>query len=117
MNAARSLGGSGTIRLCTATDADTISIVVEDDGRGYCPAQVERIFDPTTGRGDTESGPDLCVAYQIVRQHDGEIRLKSELGRGSTVTVRLPIAAPGAVGSAPIEGELERDAVSRGEPA
>lgn len=117
LNAARSLGGSGTIRLCTAREADTISIVVEDDGRGYSPAQVERIFDPTTGRGDSESGPDLCVAYQIVRQHDGEICLKSELGRGSTVTVRLPIAAPSAVGSAPIEGELEREALSRGESA
>ncbi len=91
LNAASSLGGSGTIRLCTAREGDTISIVVEDDGRGHSPEQVERIFDPTPGGGDTESGLDLCVAEQIVRQHAGEIRMESRLGQGSTVTVRLPI--------------------------
>ena len=66
-------------------------IVIEDDGRGHSQEQVERIFDPTPGGGDSESGLDLCVAEQIVRQHAGEIHMESRLGEGSTVTVRLPI--------------------------
>jgi signal transduction histidine kinase len=114
LNAASSLGGSGTIRLCTAVEGDTISIVVEDDGRGHSPAQVERIFDPTPGGGDSHSGLDLCVADQIVRQHAGQIRMESILGQGSTVTVRLPIA-----GTEPnrVEGETDDRITSRGEPA
>lgn len=114
LNAASSLGGSGTIRLCTARDGDMISIVVEDDGRGHSQEQVERIFDPMPGGGVTESGLDLCVAEQIVRQHAGEIRMESGLGQGSTVTVRLPIVGTESVS---LEGEVDDAVASRGEPA
>ncbi|MBW1885429.1 MAG: PAS domain-containing protein [Deltaproteobacteria bacterium] len=114
LNAASSLGGSGTIRLCTARDGDMISIVVEDDGRGHSQKQVERIFDPMPGGAVTESGLDLCVAEQIVRQHAGEIRMESGLGQGSTVTVRLPIVGTESVS---LEGEADDAVASRGEPA
>jgi signal transduction histidine kinase len=114
LNAASSLGGSGTIRLCTARDGDMISIVVEDDGRGHSQKQVERIFDPMPGGAVTESGLDLCVAEQIVRQHEGEIRMESGLGQGSTVTVRLPIVGTESVS---LEGEADDAVASRGEPA
>ncbi|MBW2391520.1 MAG: hypothetical protein JRG89_24265 [Deltaproteobacteria bacterium] len=114
LNAASSLGGSGTIRLCTARDGDMISIVVEDDGRGHSQKQVERIFDPMPGGAVTDSGLDLCVAEQIVRQHEGEIRMESGLGQGSTVTVRLPIVGTESVS---LEGEADDAVASRGEPA
>ncbi len=107
LNAAGSLGGNGTIRLCTSADADAVSIVVEDDGRGLSAAEVERIFDPTTGRGYGESGADLCVAYQIVRQRGGTIRLKSQLGCGTKVVVRLPLAPPVMFEPAPTAGEVD----------
>ena len=95
-------------------EGDAISIVVEDDGHGHSRAQVERIFDPSPGGGDGDTGLDLCVADQIVRQHAGQIRMDSILGQGSTVTVRLPIAGSD---SNRVEGETHDRMTSRGEPA
>jgi signal transduction histidine kinase len=114
LNAARSLDGFGTIRLTTVAAPDTISLVVEDDGRGHTPGQIERIFDPATSRGDSESGPDLCVAYQIVRQHGGEIRFSSVLGQGSRASVSLPSAESLSDDSVSTASEIEQKVSSRG---
>ncbi|MCP5039970.1 MAG: PAS domain-containing protein [bacterium] len=97
LSAAHALEGSGTIRLCTSAGDEDVAIEVCDDGYGHTPAQVERIFDPAWGYDEGESSSDLCVAYQIVRQHGGTIRVDSAVGRGTTVKVTLPITPPGAV--------------------
>lgn len=97
LGAARSLEGRGTIRIETFAGNESITIVVEDNGCGYTPEQVETIFDPVLGRGDADAGRDLCVAYQIVRQHGGEIRMESVPGEGSRVSVHLPIIQPAAI--------------------
>ena len=119
LNAVSSLDGTGTIRLTTHAARDTVTLVVEDEGRGYTPDQIERIFDPMAGRGAADSGPDLCVAYQIVRQHGGEIHLSSVLGEGTRVSVQLPTVAsfPGleADDGDVTPDEIDREAPSAGE--
>ena len=114
LSAARSLDGTGTIRLTTIALHDTISLEIEDDGRGLTPDQVERIFDPTTGRGDSDSERDLCVAYQIVRQHGGDIHLSSELGQGTKVSVFLPSTVDSYGDSVSDLDEIDHEASSRG---
>jgi PAS domain S-box-containing protein len=101
LNAVRSLGGNGTIQLHTSMRGDDVLVVVEDDGLGLSEAQQNRIFDPAFGGEARGAGPDLCVAYQIVRQHAGEIEIDSEIGRGTKVTLRLPCAGP--LGSEPTD--------------
>ena len=70
---------------------------IEDTGAGIPPEQMRRIFDPfyTTKRDGTGLG--LAICNGIVEQHQGEIQLESEVGRGTAVSVRLPL----------LEGKIE----------
>jgi signal transduction histidine kinase len=64
---------------------------IEDTGGGIPPEQMRRVFDPfyTTKRDGTGLG--LAICNGIVEQHQGEIQLESEVGRGTAVSVRLPL--------------------------
>jgi signal transduction histidine kinase len=91
--AVAAMEGSGTIRLVTERVGDEILVELEDDGRGYSPEEIEQAFDPAVGC-ERRGGPDLCISHQIIRQHGGDIKLRSELGSGSSVQIRLPIGEP-----------------------
>jgi signal transduction histidine kinase len=86
-------------------EPECAEIVIRDNGRGIPEAELERIFEPlyTTKRGGTGLG--LAVAERIARAHGGEIAFETEPGRGTTVRVRIPLAAaaaaePGDAGAA-----------------
>jgi signal transduction histidine kinase len=90
-------GGSIDIR---ATMSDTgVSIVVTDDGAGIGPDEIDHVFDRMFRGRAAEAGPTdarglglgLYVSKQIVEAHHGTIRLDSELGKGTTVTIDLPL--------------------------
>ncbi len=78
-----------------------ILLSISDNGAGMAPDVQERIFEPfftTKGLGKG-TGLGLATAYGIVRQHNGFIRVNSELGKGSTFQVLLPVTAETAVAS------------------
>jgi signal transduction histidine kinase len=87
---------AGTIRLSGRVDQGSLVLEVEDSGPGIAPADHERIFDPfvqieaplTRQMGGTGLG--LTVARRLAHLMGGEIEVRSELGSGSTFTVRLP---------------------------
>ncbi|MGD9753388.1 MAG: nitrogen regulation protein NR(II) [Acidimicrobiia bacterium] len=86
----------GTITIRTRFDAPTrrVSISVGDDGIGMTPQIRARIFDPffTTKEVGRGSGQGLALAHQsVVVHHQGEIAVDSEIGHGSTFTIRLPV--------------------------
>jgi len=96
MNAAQAIGESGTIRIATAPDGpERVVVHVEDDGAGVAPEHLERIFDPffTTKAVGEGLGLGLAIAHGIVRRHGGEIRVESRLGRGTRMSVHLPVDA------------------------
>lgn len=64
---------------------------IEDTGAGIPPEQMRRVFDPFyTTKGDG-TGLGLAICHGIVEQHQGEIQLESEVGKGTAVSVRLPL--------------------------
>jgi len=70
-----------------------LELVVEDEGRGIEPADVEEVFDPFLGDRvlGEEQGFGLPVCFRIVAEHDGQFQMKSVPGEGTRVSVVLPV--------------------------
>ncbi|MCC6810036.1 MAG: HAMP domain-containing histidine kinase [Deltaproteobacteria bacterium] len=104
VNAAQAMppAKQGLIRISARVDGAHVRIEVADDGEGIPDALLARIFEPFyTSKPEGEgTGLGLAICQAIVRQHQGEIRAASELGRGTTMTVLLPHATPAAEASA-----------------
>jgi PAS domain S-box-containing protein len=90
------------LRVTTGLDAGgRVFIAVTDTGRGIAPEHLGRVFDPffTTKETSRGTGLGLSICDGIVRRLDGQLEVESEVGRGTTFTVRLAaadVAAPGA---------------------
>lgn len=80
---------------------DYAVLTVEDTGHGMDKALLERIFTPffTTKKPGEGTGMGLSIVYGSVRSLGGDVRVESELGRGSLFEVFLPVAAPEAAGA------------------
>ena len=92
-NAVQAIEGSGRITISTAMDGSTAQISVTDTGSGIRSEHLERIFDPgfTTKGVGVGAGLGLSIAYRIIENHRGSIQVQSELGKGTTFTICLPI--------------------------
>lgn len=73
---------------------DHVRLEIIDEGCGIPPENLHRVFDPffTTKKRGQGTGLGLTIVSQIVRNHGAEIELKSEVGRGTQVLLRWPIA-------------------------
>jgi signal transduction histidine kinase len=86
----------GTIRISTARDGDCVAIRVSDTGCGIPPDIRDKIFDPffTTKEVGKGTGQGLSLAHTVVvAQHGGSIDVESQVGHGTTFTIRLPLWA------------------------
>jgi signal transduction histidine kinase len=94
INASQAVTGGQAIRIATEQAGARAIVTVEDQGCGIPPEVLAHIFDPffTTKRVGEGTGLGLSIAYQIVRNHGGELTVDSEPGRGSTFRVELPAA-------------------------
>ncbi|MCS6802993.1 MAG: ATP-binding protein [Chloroflexota bacterium] len=93
-NAVDALPTGGRIVLSAARDGNVAVIRVVDTGVGMTEAVRQRIFEPYfTTKGERGSGLGMTMVYAVVKRHRGEIAVESELGRGTTVTIRLPFSA------------------------
>lgn len=84
----------GRITISTRKEGKNyVAAVVQDDGPGIAPAIQSKIFDPffTTKPPGEGTGLGLSIAYGIVYEHGGQIKVKSEPGRGAEFTVLLPV--------------------------
>jgi two-component system sensor histidine kinase PilS (NtrC family) len=79
------------LQRCGPGGLDLVRICVTDNGQGMSPADVKRVFEPffTTKKGGTGLG--LATVYRIIETHGGRIMAASEQGRGTTVTLYLPV--------------------------
>ena len=93
MNAAQAIDNKGTITVRTGVSGDEVWVEVADTGKGISPEHINRIFDPffTTKPVGKGTGLGLSLSYGIVQKHHGRIEVKSELGKGTTFRVCLPV--------------------------
>jgi len=92
MNAVEAIQGQGHISVRSYKDEDNQGIVVEiaDSGMGIPQELVERVFEPFFSTKPKGTGLGLAVNYGIIQKHGGQIRVSSQPGRGTTMTIRLP---------------------------
>jgi two-component system, NtrC family, sensor histidine kinase PilS len=89
-NAMKSMPDGGTFKVALQDVEDNrLRITFTDDGCGMSPEQVEHLFEPfTSTTGGTGLG--LSIVYQIIRDHNGTINVRSRVGGGTTITIELP---------------------------
>ena len=94
VNAAHAIDGPrGTITVRTGVEEEQAWIEIADTGKGITPENLKRIFEPffTTKAVGKGTGLGLSLSYGIVQKHHGHIIVSSEVGRGTTFRVTLPI--------------------------
>ncbi len=94
-NSAQAMKDSGLrqITMGSSSDDKSIDFWVKDTGCGIPAGVTPRIFEPffTTKGDDLGNGLGLSISSGIIKEHGGEILLESEEGKGTTMTIRLPI--------------------------
>ena len=95
VNAADAMPEGGELRVSTRFSPKTqlITINFTDTGIGIPPENIPKIFDPffTTKEPGKGTGLGMSVTYGIIKRHNGTIDISSESGKGTTVTIELPL--------------------------
>jgi len=92
LNALEAMGEGGTLSISCSEDQGNpgVKIAVTDTGSGIDKKNLEHIFDPYFTTKQTGTGLGLAIVHKIIEAHGGEVRVDSEVGRGTTVTLFLP---------------------------
>ena len=96
-NANQAIDGKGTITIKTFANGQNVTVQISDTGKGIPQENIRRIFDPgfTTKGVGVGTGLGLSISYNIIQKHHGRIEVASEVGRGTTFTITLPIEQRG----------------------
>ncbi|HEY4177586.1 MAG TPA: ATP-binding protein [Kofleriaceae bacterium] len=84
---------AGTVTVRTRRDGDRVAIEVADDGIGIPADALPHVFDPFFSTKEGGNGLGLALTHEIVREHGGDLDVQSTVGRGTTFTLRLPVAS------------------------
>lgn len=90
-NAIQAMNDGGILKVSLEKIAnDRIRILFEDTGNGMPPEQVEQLFEPFSKSTTGGTGLGLSIVYQIIRDHNGSINVRSRENEGTTITIELP---------------------------
>jgi len=92
LNAFDAIDDNGLIEVIAYCDKENVFIEIVDNGTGIPQDILDKIFDPffTTKGPNLGTGMGLYICYNIAKLHNGEIKVESEVGKGTIVRVRLP---------------------------
>lgn len=98
INAGQAIEKSGEIRIRTWHEKDAVLVSIADTGCGIAQKDLQRIFEPffTTKEAGKGTGLGMSITYDIIKKHHGNISVESEVGKGTTFTIRLPQAKDSA---------------------
>jgi len=97
INACEAMPSGGRLAVSSrlSRDGTHIEIAFSDTGVGISKENIPRLFDPFFTTKSFGTGLGLAVSYGIIRQRGGNILVRSEVGKGTEFTVRIPVADPG----------------------
>jgi two-component system NtrC family sensor kinase len=99
LNACDAMASGGTLHVATETVGANngghlgVMIRISDTGTGIEPAHLEHLFEPFYTTKPQGTGLGLAITAHIVTQHAGEISVESEVGKGTTFTITLPVVS------------------------
>jgi len=98
VNAAQAIQKKGAISIRTWREENNVLVSIADTGCGIPQQDLSRIFDPffTTKEVGNGTGLGMSITYDIIKKHNGTITVESEVGKGTTFTVSLPVAEEAA---------------------
>jgi two-component system NtrC family sensor kinase len=113
MNATDAMPRGGNLWVCTrlGDSSEEVILAVRDDGVGIPADILPHIFEPFLTTKESGVGLGLAISHGIIERHDGRIEVASELGKGTTFTIALPIEAAVefvAAGDAPFAAKTAR---------
>ncbi|ATO35883.1 two-component sensor histidine kinase [Geobacillus sp. 47C-IIb] len=93
-NAIEAMPNGGTLQVYVSIDDGRVLIRIADTGVGMTKEQLERLGEPYfTTKGVKGTGLGMMVVYRIIESMNGTIRIESEIHRGTTVSIYLPLAS------------------------
>lgn len=95
VNGAHAIEKEGKITVRTWLETDQVCVAITDTGCGMSPEVQAKVFEPfyTTKEVGKGTGLGMSIAYEIIQNHGGSIDIDSEIGQGTTFTIRLPLRA------------------------
>jgi signal transduction histidine kinase/FixJ family two-component response regulator len=94
-NAVDAMPNGGEIRMSAQEVDGRVVLNISDTGAGMTPEVKSRLFDPFfTTKGKDGTGMGMAVSFGIIRRHNGSIDVESEVGRGTTFRLSLPLTYP-----------------------
>lgn len=93
LNSIDAMPGGGDLWIATSREGPDVRLEIGDTGEGIAPENLDKIFDPffTTKEPGKGTGLGLSVSYNIVREHGGNISVKSEKGQGTRFVITFPL--------------------------
>jgi len=91
LNAIQAMDEPGVLSVATGCDNSSVHIRIADTGRGIPPEEIERIFKPFFTTKHKGTGLGMTISKRIIEQHAGKIEVSSLPGKGTTVTLHIPI--------------------------
>jgi signal transduction histidine kinase len=93
-NASQAIASTGVVTIRTSATSSHVTIQIADTGRGIPEEQLANLFEPDFSHQGprVKAGLGLFTTYNIIEKHDGRIAIESEVNRGTTVTVTLPVS-------------------------
>ncbi len=92
LNACQAMPTGGTVAISTEQEGDEIvRVSIADTGVGIPPEDIDKIFHLYYTTKPGGSGVGLSLVFRVAQMHDGSIEVSSEIGRGTTMVVRLPV--------------------------
>lgn len=100
-NAIQAMPDGGVLHVATEVDDDSYRIVFSDSGKGMSEQDVSLLFQPFRTGFPTGTGLGMAISYRIVQEHGGKIDVDSRIGRGTSITVSLPVSLQKRLVNAP----------------
>ncbi len=90
INSSHAIENKGMVTLSTYENDSNIFVKISDSGHGMPPEVLSKMFDPFFSTKKTGTGLGLSVSFNIIKHHGGDIKVESEVGKGTAFTVILP---------------------------